>query len=174
MRARMAEFPKDALWQMLFGDPLSTRACKAGENAQNTVDQLNCAIVEIIQLLRAEHGNESRAFKQAERELCEVRDMQNCGDVAVACKRGIVLFTLWREPVFADRFRSSDSKLVRDLTQRILPVIAPSFLANLGQRPDAFVALCCTLYVLWAGEPMALKPGWEMEHAGVPGSCRLP
>ena len=149
--------PVNTLRSLLFGDALSTRGGNAIESVSEKLDD---EIREIIGLLRAEHTDQSRAFKQAERELSEVKEMSN-SDASVACKRGILLFAIWRDPDFAERFRASDSALVDDLTKRVLPVAAPSFLANLGQRPDAFVALVATLSILWSGEPMTLTPNWD-------------
>lgn len=77
-------------------------------------------------------------------------------DAAVACKRGILLFALWRDPAVADRFRVTDAALINDLQTRVLPLAGPLFLANLGQRPDAFVALCATMTALWPGEPFRI------------------
>ena len=154
--------PPTTLHRLLFGEPLSDRDPEDGDASGRAVgESLDGVVSEIIELLREEHTNDSRAFRQAERELSEVRDMPNTDPNAIACKRGILLFTLWREPTFADRFRTSDGPLVADLTKRVLPVIAPPFLANLGQRPDSFVALCVTLSTLWAGEPFALVPVWD-------------
>jgi len=166
--------PENALRSLLFGVTLSSRAEDADCSIRTTGEQLDCVIREIVELLRTEHTSESRAFKQAERELSEVQSMPNSYASAIACKRSILLFAMWREPAFADRFRTSDPALVNDLTQRVLPVIAPSFLANLGQRPDSFVALCATLYTLWAGEPLALKPDWDAGAKSVPALSHSP
>ena len=39
-----------------------------------------------------------------------------------------------------------------DLADRVLPLAIPPFLASMGQRPDALVALAVTLCELWPGE----------------------
>ena len=166
--------PPNALHTLLFGGVLTARAEDADSSTQTTGEQLDCFIAEVVELLRTEHGEESRAFKQAERELSEIKSMSNSDPSSIACKRGILLFTIWREPTFSERFRASDAALVDDLTQRVLPIIAPSFLANLGQRPDSFVSLCATLYTLWDGVPLALKPGWDVSVGSAPVSSHLP
>lgn len=148
----------DSLSRLLFGSPLSDRAARGYDPA---IDHLDGVVRELIELLRAEHGGENRAFKQAERELGDVLAMEGTvggrvDDAAVACKRGILLFALWRDPTVADRFRKTDAALIADLQKRVLPLVGPLFLANLGQRPDAFVALCATMTALWPGEPFRI------------------
>lgn len=147
-----------SLSRLLFGSPLSARAARGYDPA---IDHLDGVVRELIELLRAEHGDASRAFKQAERELGDVLATEGAvdgraDDAAVACKRGILLFALWRDPAVADRFRKTDATLLDDLQTRVLPLVGPLFLANLGQRPDAFVALCATMTALWPGEPFCI------------------
>ena len=147
-----------SLRRLLFGSPLSDRADRGYDPA---IEHLDGVVRELIEMLRAEHGEASRAFKQAERELGDVLAMEGAvdgraDDAAVACKRGILLFALWRDPAVADRFRKTDAALVADLQTRVLPLAGPLFLANLGQRPDAFVALCATMTELWPGEPFRM------------------
>ena len=153
--------PVGELRALLFGTVVCDRPDDASACSQAVGEGLNALLAELVLLLKDEHTDESRAFRQAERELAEVQKMPSGSAHAVACKRGVVLFALWREPAFAERFRASDDALVADLTTRVLPIVAPMFLANLGQRPDTFVAMCATLCTLWAGEPLALRPGWQ-------------
>ena len=169
---RMQQPPLRAL---LFGSPMCGRADDARASTHAIGERLDALVDDVVELLRGEHTDASRAFRQAEREIAEIRAMPADDPHAVACKRGVVLFALWREPSFAARFSSSaadaaDAALLADLTARVLPLAAPSFLQNLGQRPDSFAALCATLCTLWPAEPLALKPGWERgekEEGGV-------
>ena len=73
-------------------------------------------------------------------------------DAAVACKRGILLFAIWRLPEWSNSYFSDDEVVLADLQRRILPLIGPLFLANIGQRPDAFVAMVGTMHRLWTGK----------------------
>ena len=127
---------------------------------------------DVLELLRAEHGNDSRAFRQAEREIADVRQMPIDCPHAVACKRGIVLYALWKEHPFRERFTASDPALLADLCDRVLPLAGPLFVANLGQRPDAFVALCATLSLLWTDEPMRIPPPRGGGSGGGAGGVR--
>lgn len=149
--------PPNVLRHILFGSPFSDRG--SGDPAVDPAvsQHLDCFLDDVIELLRAEHGNDSRAFRQAERELFDVRQMPIDCPHAVACKRGILLYALWKEEPFRERFRASDPALLADLCDRVLPLAGPPFVANLGQRPDAFVALCATLALLWTDEPMRMQ-----------------
>jgi hypothetical protein len=106
----------------------------------------------------SERGHDAcRAFRQSERELVDVIALKEGvegehTETVVACKRAIVLFAIWRDPEIAHGFRATDAKLLDDLKRRILPLAGPIFLANLGQRPDAFVALCAVMWELWPDE----------------------
>ena len=85
-------------------------------------------------------------------------------DAAIACKRAVLLFAIWRDPKLVDRFLETDGALLGDLQTRVLPLVGPLFLANIGQRPDAFVALCATIIALWSDEQFCI-PG-QLEGSG--------
>lgn len=147
-----------SLSRLLFGSPFSVREARGYDPA---IDHLDGVVREVIELLRAEHGESNRAFLQAERELGDVLALEGApngraDDDAVACKRGILLYAIWRDPAVADRFRATDGALLDDLQTRVLPLVGPLFVANLGQRPDAFVSLCATMTLLWPGEPFRI------------------
>ena len=156
-----------SLRRLLFGSPLSERGPSGRDPA---AAHLDCVLRELIELLRAEHGNDSRAFLQAERELADVIGLSEGDDAehldtAVACKRGILLFAIWRDPEIAKRFRATDAELLDDLQTRVLPLAGPIFLANLGQRPDGFVALCSIMHESWTGEKFRMAAQPETESA---------
>lgn len=144
------------LSDLLLGDSFTRRD---SNSCEETGDKLDGVIRQILELLCEEHTHESRAFRQAEREMTEVMKMPNNQASSIACKRGVVLFALWREPSFAPRFHSSpaEQEFLDDLQVRVLPVAGPVFMANLGQRPDSFVALCATLHRLWPKQPLVLR-----------------
>jgi hypothetical protein len=158
-----------SLRRLLFGSPLSERGPDGRDPA---IAYLDCVLRELIELLRAEHGDDSRAFRQAERELAGVIELDEGAnaehlDTTVACKRGILLFALWRDPEIAKRFRATDAELLHDLQTRVLPLAGPVFLANLGQRPDGFVALCSVMHENWPNETFRMPALPEPE--GAPG-----
>ena len=165
-----ARLPPNFLNHLIFGSPFSHR--HGGGSSDSLVDPISVQYLdmfldEIVSILRAEHGCDSRAFRQAERELYDVRHMPvNCPH-AIACKRGVVLYALWKEPCFKNRFAASDPELVRDLCDRVLPLIGPPFIANLAQRPDAFVALCATIATMWQGENIRINVPQSTQHAPV-------
>ena len=141
------------LASLLFGSPLSNR------NAfDDCVPGLDAALEDLIAFLKAEHAS-SRAFLSAEREIMEIvmlKGRENDEivhlDAAVACKRGILLFAIWRLPEWSNSYFAGDEVVLADLQRRILPLIGPLFLANIGQRPDAFVAMVGTMHRLWTVE----------------------
>jgi hypothetical protein len=141
----------NTLRRLLFGTPFSERA----DGVDPAIEHLDCLIRDLIELLRAEHGDSCRAFGQAERELTTVLEYEGDVDRKVAARRGILLFAIWRDPDVAERFTSSDGELLAQL-RRHLPIVAPCFLSELGQRPDAFVALCATLTTLWPDTTLCL------------------
>lgn len=169
-----------SLRNLLFGAPLCDRLA---HERDPTTAQLDDALRELIEMLRIEHGSENMSFRQAERELTDVLQMDGTAegddgvatyapellDAAVACKRGVLLLGIWRDPEVAKRFCATDPALVSDLQTRVLPLVGPLFLANIGQRPDAFVAMCATMTTLWPGEPFCI-PSSEPGPSGVGGA----
>jgi hypothetical protein len=144
--------PEGALRRLLFGAPFAERV----DGVDPSLGQLDCLLGDIIELLRAEHGAESRAFRQAEREITDAARAQSDVGRCAAAKRGLLLFALWRDPEIARRFEASDAQLLAHLREHVLPVVGPIYLQNLGQRPDSFVFLCAVLTALWGGVPLAI------------------
>lgn len=143
--------PRLPLNELLFGRPLAER-----EPWQNLSDSttLNAMIDELVSFLGEEHSRTSRAFVQAERELFLVRDLPIDCPIALTCRRAMVLFALWREPKYGEQFHSTeDCALVRDLCDRVLPILGPPFLKGIGQRPDSFVNACAAMHTLWDDSP---------------------
>jgi len=159
-----------SLRNLLFGAPLCDRL---SDERDPTTAELDTVLRELIEMLRVEHGGENMSFRQAERELTDVLKMDGTAvgddgvaayvpelfDAAVACKRGVLLFAIWRDATIAERFCAADAALVSDLQTRVLPLVGPLFVANIGQRPDAFVAMCATMTTLWPGEPFCMPVG---------------
>ena len=147
-----------SLKRLLFGSPFSDRAADGTDPA---IEHLDCLLRDLIEMLREEHGTDCRAFRQAEREMVDVLNLSNGAngeftDAAVACKRGLLMYAIWRNPEIAKRFESTDADLLADLQRRVLPLIGPVFLANLGQRPDAFISICSVMSEMWCAEDFTL------------------
>jgi hypothetical protein len=148
---------------MLFGSPMSDRV----DGVDPWIGALDDLLDDLLELLRAEHGSKSRAFLQAERELGEAYQYDVELERTVAVRRGIVLYALWRDPQLGEPFEESDGELLQQLDY-VLPIAGPLFLANLGQRPDSFVALCATLVTLWPNYLLCLpRPEAPIEPPSV-------
>jgi hypothetical protein len=143
---------------VLFGRPLSERTPDFMEEDCRLVNSL---LDKLIDMLLAEHSDASRvprtsrAILQAEREMRVVQGYPASSPSASFGRRALVLYGMWQEPDFAEWLATErsvddeDAEIVRDLTERVLPVAGPVYLRGLGQRPDAFVALCATMLYLW-------------------------
>tara|TARA_X000000368_G_scaffold376878_1_gene330182 strand:+ start:493 stop:966 length:474 start_codon:yes stop_codon:yes gene_type:complete len=143
--------PKDELRGLLFGRPLLARERLQPEALAN---DLNACLRGAI-LILAEDVGECDALNQARLEWSRIIDLAPTGP-GIAAKRAALLFALHKEVGVRESFAGSDPELVADLEQRVLPMAIPSFVAGMGQNPDALVALVCTLCELWPGEPMGM------------------
>jgi hypothetical protein len=148
----MAKMQKDSLKKLLFGSPF----CDRTNGIDPLVGQLNGLIDQLLVLLEEEHG-ETRALKQSKRELHDVKQMPSDTEAGVFAKRGVLLFAIWRDPLFAERWQCSDAALLHDLQTRILPIVGPIFLANLGQTPEQFLQLTSIFLELWSGIEFRLE-----------------
>jgi hypothetical protein len=149
-----------AVRHALFGRPLSERTPGFVQEDSLIV---NALLDRLVDLLRSEHTDASRtprtsrAFLQAEREIRTVQTLRADSPSAAFSRRALVLYGIWQESDFAEWLASeraadeADARVVRDLSARVLPLAGPLYLRGLGQRPDAFVALCATLVALWEG-----------------------
>ena len=132
------------LERMLVGCPFSERHQGIDPDAA----KLETTLRELVDFLENEHGAASRGFVQAKTEILTLLDYEADVDSSTACKRAVLMFALWRDPAFGDRFEESDGAFLARL-RRHLPIACPPFLANLAQAPDALVALCVVLAQLW-------------------------
>ena len=143
--------PKDELRGLLFGRPLLARERLQPAALANDLN----ACLRGAMLLLAEDVGECDALDQARLEWSRIIDLPPTGP-GIAAKRAALLFALHKEPGVRESFAGSDPELVADLEKRVLPMAIPSFVAGMGQNPDALVALVCTLCELWPGEPMGM------------------
>ena len=143
--------PRDELRGLLFGKPLLARERLEPAALAN---DLNACLRGAI-LILAEDVGECDALNQARLEWHRIIDMAPTVH-GIAAKRAALLFALHKEVGVRESFAGSDPELVNDLETRVLPMAIPSFVAGMGQNPDALVALVCTLCELWPGEPMGM------------------
>ena len=71
--------------------------------------------------------------------------------------RAFVLLSLYLEEDVAYELAACstlDRSFVKDIRERILPVLVPLYVDNLAQRPDRFVELCSNLHRRWPSEPL--------------------
>ena len=145
---------KDELRALLFGGPLSKRENELEERESLRAD-LDACLRGVMLLLEDEVG-ECDALEQAKLEWMRIVSME--ADYAgIACKRAALLFALHRESAVRAEFAHSDPELIADLRDRVLPMAIPSFLAGMGQNPEALVLLVHTLCELWPGEAMGME-----------------
>ncbi len=143
--------PKDELRGLLFGQPLLARERLQPEALGADLD----ACLRGAMLILAEDVGECDALDQARLEWSRIIALQPTVP-GIAAKRAALLFALHKERGVRESFAGSDPELVADLEKRVLPMTIPSFVAGMGQNPDALVALVCTLCELWPGEPMGM------------------
>ena len=79
----------------------------------------------------------------------------------LACKRAALLFALHHEPLMRVPFAALEPALVADLTERVLPLVVPPFVAGMAQNPDALVVAALTLLDSWPGEEIVREDGEE-------------
>ena len=144
--------PRDQLRGLLFGKPLLTRERL---NPEDLGDDLDACLRGVMLILTEEVG-ECDALDQARLEWNRIVEMEP-DTAGLAAKRAALLFALHREDAVRASFVHSDPELIRDLRTRVLPMTIPSFVAGMGQNPDALVALVTMLCEMWPGEAMGME-----------------
>ena len=136
--------------RLLFGEPLTTRP----DDVVALSEDLNCLLVAVCNVLDRDL-QKSDMLEQAKLEWRRVTDMEpdHCGVIA---KRAALLFAMWREPCVMDYFVQREPELGADLRDRVLPLVMPSFVAGMAQRPDALVIMVAVLCEMWAFESMGM------------------
>jgi hypothetical protein len=160
-----AEPPSVPLRHVLFGSPFCERVAGKPDPAARELDRL---LGDLIDLLRAEHGADSVAFGQAEREITTVKNF-DLDERGVICKRACVLYAIWRDPAISARFEATEPELLSHLSH-VLPIVGARYLAELGQRPDSFVYACAVLTGLWEGQVLCLPASSVSRSADAQGT----
>lgn len=149
---------RDHLRALLFGDPLMARERLYPDAL---AEDLNACLRGVMVILAEEVG-ECDALDQARLEWSRIISL-GADYAGLAAKRAALLFALHREEAVRECFVQSDRELLRDLRDRVLPMTIPSFVAGMGQSPDALVALVTLLVELWPDEAMGME-GPEDAH----------
>ena len=151
--------PRDQLRGLLFGKPLLAQERLQPKDLGHDLD----ACLRGVMLILAEEVGECDALDQARLEWNRIVELEP--DAAgLAAKRAALLFALHREAAVRESFAGSDPELVRDLRTRVLPMTIPSFVAGMGQNPDALVALVTMLCEMWPDEAMGMETLRERER----------
>ena len=139
---------------LLFGAPLYER----GDGDLNIlVEELNACLRGVIELLSAEVGP-CLPMDQAKLEWGRIISM-NADFSGVAARRAALIFAFHTMEGVRLHFAVHEPELVRDLEQRVLPIVVPAFLAGMAQKPEALVILTSTLSEMWVGEQMGVGIG---------------
>ena len=161
---------------VLFGRPLSERT---PDFMDADCKQTNELLDKLTEMLMCEHTDtsrvpgQSRAILQAQREMHTVQNYPTASPSAAFGRRALLLYGIWQEVDFVEWLlneRSVDDEdvdIIRNLTERVLPIAAPVYLRGLGQRPDAFVALCASMVYLWPDCAFVLEGDGKLEKVRV-------
>ena len=140
---------------LLFGREIMNRTEEGGDGS---VRDLETCIGMCIETVRGGIG-ESSAAEDAVTEWENVLRYVDAKSLkgAHVLRAGLLLF-LFREPAVALHFARREPGLVKDLTERVLPMLMPRFLANMAQSPDVLVTSVFMLCLMWDGVPIGV-PG---------------
>ena len=151
---------RDQLRALLFGAPLTARERLYPEELGAELD----ACLRGVMIILAEEVGECDALDQARLEWNRIIDLEP-DHAGLAAKRAALLFALHREEAVRECFAQSDPELLEDLRRRVLPMTIPSFVAGMGQSPDALVALVTMLVEMWPDEDMGMEGPEQEEDA---------
>ena len=134
------------LSELLFGRPLVERS---ENNGDECVGHLDAVIGACIFALKEEVG-EGVAFDQAKLEWGNALKNVNSDTMqgAVARRAALLLF-LFKIPAVEAHYRRLEPGLVNDLMTRVLPLLIPRFVSNMGQSPDALVMSTIVMVHMW-------------------------
>ena len=141
------------------------------EHCKALNEEMNDVLRRLGNHIRKVYGSKPSARMAAEEieEMAEIEGTPN----GIMCKRGAMLYALTKEPEMVEHFAALEEEgakglNVRDLTERVLPWLAPRFVKHSCQAPDAFVMACLVMSEMWRGEKLGnwplVLPGEEEEY----------
>ena len=160
------EMNNNELRSMLFGT--------FGDDPVKLGERLNACLRGVLNFLLREMGS-GEALRQTVAEWSRIIDLAPNFE-GIAAKRGAFLFACHREKSILAFFSKTDAALVYDLRTRVLPIVIPSFVANMAQTPDLLVLMTLLLVEAFP-EPDFGKdriPWHERTVPGHPGLCKGP
>lgn len=136
---------------LLFGSEIVNRSEEEGDES---VQDLETCIGMCIETVRMELGDSCAAEDAATEweNVLRFVDAKNLRGAHVL-RAGLLIF-LCREPAIALHFARREPGLVKDLTERVLPMLMPRFLANMAQSPDVLVTSVLMMCLMWDGVPI--------------------
>jgi len=141
------------LSSLLRGRPLSARNDTDDAADKSLALALDVALGHAMVTLSREVAGVGEPLSQAQHEWARVSTLP-ADFGGIAARRACLLFALHREPATRERYARAEPALVRDLTERVLPISTPPFIAGMAQSPDAFVVLTTMLLDLFPGEAL--------------------
>ena len=137
---------------MLVGAPLlDARGVYAREALDAHVDS-------VAAFLRHAYPIDDVDMEAALREIAAVRAMSAETEAGLACKRALLLFSMYMEDEVTDHFIArggADGRLATDLHDRLLPQLVPEYVSDMCQRPDVFVRMASVMHEMWPHESFA-------------------
>ena len=130
---------------LLFGSPIRDRD---GWDAR--ADELNGIVLGIADLLEAKM-DKTDAVEQAVMEWRGIAEL-DMDYFGVACRRGALLFALYREADVRQHFRGKgEDAFVNELCDCVLPLIVPPYVRAFMQNPERLVIATSVVMSMWGG-----------------------
>ena len=117
--------------------------------------QLSAAVRWVFRLLKTFPVDRSEVEALYE-DIESLESLQTQPRIRCAAFRSFVLLSLYLEEDTAKAIAANseeDARYVKDMRERVLPVLVPYYIDNLAQRPDIFVGMASCLHRLWPNEP---------------------
>ena len=145
---------------LLFGSEISKRSEHTGDESVRDLRECIGMCIETMKRRMGDSPAAEDAVIEWENVLRFVDGRSRRG--AHVLRAGLLLF-LFRESSVASYFARREPGLVRDLTERVLPLLMPRFLANMAQSPDVLVTSVFMVCTMWDGVPIgAAAPHAEL------------
>ena len=149
---------------MLLGPPLNAQR----PSLEETDAALTRHLAGIQKVMAHTYGTKTEATREAGNEVSGIANMP-ASETGVCCKRALLLFALKREPELKTHFERNEPALTRDLVERVLPFIDPTFLKHSCQAPESYVFLAVLLSEMFQGEQLG---NWPLQRTTTaPDGC---